>query len=61
MKIYLVVSLFLAAIPFLMNCKKESSPEQMIYNPTPHELIIPPGFPYMIIPDENPATIEGIH
>lgn len=43
-----------------MNCKKESSPDPPIYNPTPYELIIPPGFPYMIIPEENPATVEGI-
>ncbi len=45
-----------------INCKKDSSPgsKHVSYNPTPHEIIIPAGFPYMIIPEDNPATVEGI-
>ncbi len=30
------------------------------YNPTPHELTIPPGLPSMNIPANNPLTVEGI-
>jgi len=45
-----------------MNFTKESSPgpDAEIHQPTPYELIVPPGFPYMVIPDDNPATVEGI-
>ena len=28
--------------------------------PTPVELEAPPGFPPMVVPDENPTTLEGI-
>ncbi len=31
-----------------------------IYNPTPYELIIPQGFPDMVIPEDNPMTVEGV-
>jgi len=30
------------------------------YDPTPHELTIPPGLPSMNIPANNPLTVEGI-
>ena len=57
-----ILSLLIAGLFLLMNCKKDSSPDPdpVIYHPTPYELIIPPGFPYMVIPDDNPATLEGI-
>lgn len=37
-----------------------SDSKQVVYTPTPYELVIPPGFPYMVIPEDNPATVEGI-
>lgn len=30
------------------------------YDPTPHELTIPPGLPSMEIPADNPLTVQGI-
>lgn len=61
-KKYLLFLLLPAVILLTVNCNKESSPspKQVIYNPTPYEIIIPAGFPYMIIPEDNPATIEGV-
>lgn len=34
--------------------------DTIAYDPTPYELDIPPGFPEMPIPDENPMTEEGV-
>lgn len=44
------------------SCKKDD-PEQPVvpkYSPTPYTLEIPSGFPQMIIPSDNPLTVEGI-
>ena len=43
-------------------CQKETAPEppSEVYNPTPYELVIPSGFPDMIIPEDNPMTEEGV-
>lgn len=43
-------------------CNKETTPKPPteVYNPTPYELVIPQGFPQMIIPDDNPMTVEGV-
>lgn len=36
------------------------NPPDEVYKPTPYELIIPQGFPDMIIPEDNPMTVEGV-
>lgn len=40
----------------LLACKKD----KVEYNPTPYELEIPSHFPDMIIPSDNPMTVEGV-
>lgn len=45
------------------SCKKDTDTpdsQKEIYNPTPFNLKIPQGFPTMIIPEDNPMTVEGI-
>lgn len=32
----------------------------LTYAPTPYNLDIPPGFPQMLIPEDNPMTVQGI-
>jgi len=54
-------SLFIAIIGivfFVSACKKEDTSTP--YNPTPYQLLVPYGFPPMIIPDRNPTTVEGV-
>ncbi len=62
MKKYLLVLLLPAVMLLIVSCEKGSSTEPGPVNngPTPFEIIIPAGFPYMIIPQDNPATVEGI-
>ncbi|MFZ5554365.1 MAG: cytochrome-c peroxidase [Bacteroidota bacterium] len=42
----------------IKSCKKD--PAVGVYVPTPYELKIPEGFPQMIIPADNPMTVEGV-
>ena len=45
------------------SCKKDpdgNNPPGETWDPTPYELIIPQGFPDMIIPLDNPMTEEGV-
>lgn len=70
MKKFLVSSLFLLTL--LYACGDDDNDGGVVeptdgidltnieYNPTPHVLEIPPGFPPMIIPADNPLTAEGI-
>ena len=47
----------------IISCSKDSEntdPPEGTFNPTPYDLIIPQGFPTMIIPEDNPMTIEGV-
>ncbi len=47
----------------LTNCKKAGSGDENLhetFDPTHLELTIPQGFPDMIIPDDNPTTVEGV-
>ena len=48
--------LFIAVIVFFLACKKD----KVEYTPTPYELEIPSHFPDMIIPTNNPMTVEGV-
>jgi cytochrome c peroxidase len=41
-------------------CKKDDEPVESIVCPTPYTLVIPPFFPPMDIPADNPLTVEGI-
>ena len=51
---YLLVS-FVVFLLFL-SCRKD----KVDYTPTPYELEIPSHFPAMIIPEDNPMTVEGV-
>lgn len=44
---------------FIQSCGKHD-PYLDNYSATPYELKIPEGFPDMIIPDDNPMTVEGV-
>lgn len=46
----------LAVILLILACKKD----KVEYTPTPYELKIPNHFPDMIIPEDNPMTVEGV-
>ena len=48
--------LVFASFVFLLACKKD----QVGYTPTPYVLKIPSHFPEMIIPADNPMTVEGV-
>jgi cytochrome c peroxidase len=37
----------------------DPTPEET-WDPTPYDLVIPAGFPDMIIPEDNPMTVEGV-
>ncbi len=51
---YLILSIGLLFIA--LGCKKD----KVFSGPTPYELDIPSHFPTMIIPDDNPMTVEGV-
>ena len=43
------------------SCKKDLPINRTTpYKTTPYEIITPTGFPDMIIPSDNPLTVEGI-
>lgn len=49
---------FIGAVLFLStSCKKDKT----VYATTPYELKIPSHFPTMIIPADNPMTVEGVN
>ncbi|MEZ5083652.1 MAG: cytochrome c peroxidase [Bacteroidales bacterium] len=54
--------LAMTVIFIFSGCQKETTTEEPseVYNPTPYELVIPSGFPDMIIPEDNPMTEEGV-
>ncbi|MFN5148289.1 MAG: cytochrome-c peroxidase [Flavobacteriia bacterium] len=47
--------IFVSVVIFL-SCKKD----KVGFTPTPYELNIPSHFPDMIIPEDNPMTVEGV-
>lgn len=47
--------IFVSVVIFL-SCKKD----KVGFTPTPYELDIPSHFPDMIIPEDNPMTVEGV-
>ncbi len=44
------------ALAVVLSCRKDKTG----YTPTPYELEIPSHFPQMIIPEDNPMTVEGV-
>ena len=59
------VSSALMALVLLLfiSCSKEDGTQESpgeAYDPTPYELVIPEGFPDMVIPEDNPMTVEGV-
>jgi len=65
MKLFIYVFILLPVIITFSSCRK-SIPEPSeypttIHQTTPYNLTIPFGFPEMIIPDDNPLTVEGVN
>lgn len=57
--------IILISILLLLSCKRKDDMEECStgpskYQPTPYQLVIPPLFPQMIIPADNPLTVEGV-
>lgn len=48
--------LIFIGVVFFLSCKKE----KFWYEPTPYQLDIPSHFPAMLIPEDNPMTVEGV-
>ncbi len=51
------------AILLFSGCKKDDCPSDCdlsLYNPTPYNIVRPQGFAEMVIPSDNPMTVEGI-
>jgi cytochrome c peroxidase len=59
MKKILVIGIISGFILWI-GCKKPDPYIADAYNPTPYELQIPQGFPQMVIPADNPMTVEGV-
>ncbi len=52
-----IVCLLLLVI-FFLSCKKDLP--IIPHQPTPYTIVSPSGFPNMLIPENNPMTVEGI-
>lgn len=50
------ILVYIGILILFLACKKD----RLEYTPTPYELEIPSHFPNMIIPDDNPMTVEGV-
>lgn len=44
-----------------MGCRKAEILPQPVYAPIPYELNLPSHFPEMVIPDDNPLTVQGVN
>ena len=58
MKKFAIISFSLLLVFVLKSCQKDI--ELVSYTATPYELQIPQGFPQMVIPTDNPMTVEGV-
>lgn len=58
-KLHVIWSVLIVALVLMIACKKE---ETVVECPTatPYNLVIPPFFPPMDIPADNPLTVEGV-
>lgn len=66
MKLKSLFSVLILALA-LFSCKKDIDPvctdcdlSNIPYNPQPYTLVDPPSFPKMVIPADNPFTVDGI-
>jgi len=53
----------LGFIIFLSACDKEMTPtslQDIEFNPLPYEFNLPDHFPQMVIPEDNPMTVDGV-
>lgn len=55
-KFALIIAVFL----LVYSCKKDNDSSSANPSATPYAMDIPPGFPPMIVPADNPLTVEGI-
>ncbi len=55
-----IVILFVLSLAISCSKKEEPQPPSEVFDPTPYLIEIPKGFPDMIIPDDNPMTVEGL-
>ena len=63
MRVLKFFSVLITLVILLQGCKKDDCPQDCdlsLYNPTPYTINRPQGFPEMIIPADNPMTVEGI-
>ncbi|MFM7731697.1 MAG: cytochrome-c peroxidase [Flavobacteriales bacterium] len=57
--LWILGMVWLASLP-ACRCKDEPDPPAVEFQATPYSLVIPPLFPQMDIPADNPLTVEGI-
>ena len=53
----ILITFLLIIFALANSCRKD---DDFVYDTTPYNLITPPGFPPMDIPDDNPLTIKGV-
>jgi cytochrome c peroxidase len=57
------LTVVLLALLVLGGCRREEKPDEPGpggWEPTPYALAIPANFPPMVIPEDNPMTVEGV-
>lgn len=58
MRNFLKISYLVLLVLVAWSCRKD--PDGVMSEATPYDLEIPQGFPQMIIPQDNPLTVEGV-
>ena len=56
----LIIGILAATVATIAGCRKEFTEQEPTHNATPYDLVIPPFFPPMDIPEDNPLTVEGV-
>lgn len=57
------LAIICSCLVFWTCCDKEPDPtslEDIAYDPQPYDLVIPDHFPRMLIPEDNPLTVDGV-
>ncbi|MFM1931334.1 MAG: hypothetical protein RL226_637 [Bacteroidota bacterium] len=54
------VLITVSIVASLSSCKKDKEEEEDVFTATAYNLVIPPFFPPMDVPADNPLTVEGI-
>jgi len=62
LKVFTYIAFLLSGLLLISACSKDDVPQNPgeVYDPTPYQLVIPQGYPDMVIPDDNPMTVEGV-